>query len=692
MVRITLALILGVAIFLHAGRWQGAEHAFFLALTLAAVIRFTPLSVSWTYRWLPGLCIGCSLVLGGYAWTCNYSLTTPMDISHMDENKRISMLVQVRSDLRIKGNYGRAIVKVICLMDSTSRVSKRDLRCLAYFRCDTAVNMPVRGDRLVVHTRLSPIEGPGNPHEFDFRRYMAGRNVSVRAYLKPGDWKIAGHERNILLDAAANCKSYLQEKFRRSGLEGDDMALVSSLLLGDKDGLEQDLKDSFSAAGAMHVLCVSGLHVGILFMVFNFLFRGMGKWRHGRWLQSVLVMMIIWFYALVTGLSPSVTRASLMFSLLQAGKLMRNPPPTVNTLAASALIQVLINPLVITHVGFQLSYLAVLAIVKVTPVVQSIWQPRLKIFSWLWGLLAVSFAAQLGTGPLAIHYFNAFPSWFLLTNVIVIPLATLIIYLALALLVIPFPDVFEIMGHILSNTLGLLSGSVKMVEGLPGSVMEGIYLTTLSTFIIYLFLWMSFLLFQTRAKRYLFAILLAVIAFFALGDLKKWQAERKIIFISYQVRDHTVIDIISGSWCLSVTDCDSVPESAVAYSVSPNRIARGVSLMDTIVMGPGNRYIEDGYFYDGGFLGAAGMQLFIAGEKTVPVPDTACRVEILVITASYRGEVADLLAGFSPGHVVIDSSVPRWKAGQYLSQCDSLSIPCHAVALQGAFVYEKQLK
>ena len=687
LLKITAALILGVAIFFQAEEWTGGRYAFYISVALLHAIKFSPWSVSFTHRWVPGMFIYLSLILGGYAWAETFS-TKRSDrvlVESLPQGK-VAVVLELGSYPRLNGRYARAEARVTSLLDSNSQVRRVDLTCLAYFRADSAVTLPRSGDRVLATAQLSTIHGPQNPHEFDLRRYMEGRNISIRTYLDTNNWRVVGHERHFINDLAEKCRHHLLGKFHRAGLAGEEMALASSLLLGDKDGLEQDLKDTFSAAGAMHVLCVSGLHVGILFVVFDFLLKGLGRRGKGKIARGILLVLIIWFYALLTGLSPSVTRASLMFSLLQAGRLMKNPPPTLNSLAGSALLQVMMDPLVITHVGFQLSYLAVAAIVQVTPLIQSLWQPRFKPLSWIWGLSVVSVVAQLGTGPLAMHLFHSFPSWFLLTNLIVIPLATVIIYLALAILAVPFPGFYELLGDGLSNILRLLAGSVRMVEGLPGSVIDGIYFSSWSVLMVYVVLWLSLQTITRRHKGYLITALLAAVILSSILDTTRYQnAARKAICI-YHVRDHTIIDIMQAGKCLSLVSADSIPERTYSFSVEPNRIASQVRNVDTVVLGSDSLYDASGFFYRRGFVAASGLRAYIAGRDYISGPGAPVAVDVLIITGGFSGDIVELLEGFPTSKVIIDSSVPFWKADRYPSLCDSLGVDYHSVRREGAYL------
>ena len=216
--------------------------------------------------------------------------------------------------------------------------------------------------------------------------------------------------------------------FENQGISGRNFAVVTALVLGMDDYLDNDTRKEFSSAGAIHILCVSGLHVGVIYMVLNALLFFLKRNKYARALRSLILLIGIWFYAMLTGLAPAVLRAATMFSFVIIGTGIKRKAGVFNSLTVSAFILLLFNPFLIYNVGFQLSYAAVIAIVAIQPTIYQIWQPKNKIADNIWGITTVSVAAQLGTAPLGLFYFHQFPNYFIITNLIAIPLATLILY------------------------------------------------------------------------------------------------------------------------------------------------------------------------------------------------------------------------------------------------------------------------
>jgi competence protein ComEC len=397
------------------------------------------------------------------------------------------------------------------------------------------------------------------------------------------------------------------------------------------------------------------------------------------------VIGAIWLYALITGMSPSVTRASLMFSILQSGKLMRNPPPTTNTLAASALIILLINPLLLANIGFQFSYLAVLAIVNIMPFQKMIWQPSNIVISNLWSLVFVSLAAQLGTGPLAIHYFHQFPVWFLLTNIIVIPLTSIIIYLAVVVLTIPFPMVYELVGYLLSFCLDLMAGSVQFVENLPGSVVSSVNMPAFGTILVYLIFFLIFIIVHSRSKRYVSILLFTVVLFLTYVNVSKWRAcTHKELFV-YDIRGNTVVDFFDGRSCLAFYDEDEVKPSSISYSITPNRISSGIQDHKIRIIKWDTLIVEKDVFIDHGFISVNGRQILVVDDDYQPGGNLKCDLDVLIVTGSYKGTITELSRQLSFNELIIDSSVPPWNLQKYEEECRDLGVRWYTTRKMGCF-------
>lgn len=283
-------------------------------------------------------------------------------------------------------------------------------------------------------------------------------------------------------------RSRLLAKISIQGEDADAYAVVAAMALGDKSALTQELKDVYSVTGASHVLALSGLHIGIIYSLLSlFVFR-----RRWQVLSQVIIILSIWAFVFLVGMSTSVMRSAVMLSIYALLSLGHRDRMSVNTLAFTAIVMLMISPMSQFDVGFQLSYMAVLSILLFVPLMEGVFTEEYlmshRVVRWLWGMAAVSLSAQIGVAPLIAYYFGRFSCYFLLTNFIVIPVAMLILYLLLVVLLMP-P-----LAHILYNMVAVLNSLLAKIAAIPGASIDHLQPTVLQVSMIYLIIGAIYLL------------------------------------------------------------------------------------------------------------------------------------------------------------------------------------------------------
>nr|WP_319571615.1 ComEC/Rec2 family competence protein [uncultured Draconibacterium sp.] len=332
-----------------------------------------------------------------------------------------------------KANSYKSLLLIHSVKTADTVIGTRE-KVLVYFEKGEDIKRLKPGNQIIFEQSPETIKNRGNPYEFDYQKYLEKKHIFRQVYLKTGNWHLTGYRNNSLLLRAETIRDKLLKIYRDQKIGAQETEILSALTLGYKRELDRETKRIFSSAGAMHVLAVSGLHVGILFFAFTFCFGFLQKQRIGRFIYVVLSISLLWCYAFITGLSPSVLRACTMFSLIIIAGNINRRANIYNTLAASAFLLLLVNPNNLFEVGFQLSYMAVFGIVYLQPRIAGLWQVKNKVALFFWNLICVSIAAQIATFPLSAYYFNQFPIYFLLSNIVVIPAAMLLIPLGLGLL------------------------------------------------------------------------------------------------------------------------------------------------------------------------------------------------------------------------------------------------------------------
>ena len=348
-------------------------------------------------------------------------------------------------------------------------------RVLLYLQRDS-LDMPAKGDILLVQTI---VRRGGKLGEFDYGSYLRRQGIVGCCWVYRRNWQVIGYkDLNDPREYAQRCQCFLHEQYRKMGIDGKELGILSALTLGYREELGKDVQHTFSASGAMHVLAVSGLHTGIVWGIVVWILS-LGGWRKPlweekwkRWILNLGAIALIWAYAFITGLSPSVMRSALMLSFWSLSGLFERFTSRWNPLFAAAVIILIINPLSLWSVSFQLSFAAVAGIMLVGSRMQERIVLRGRSLQYIGGLLIVSVAAQVGTMPLTLHYFGLTSNYFALTNLLVIPMAFVLLLLGICTLAMSWCMVGEWLGVVTKWGTWILRETVELVESLPYSTTQ----------------------------------------------------------------------------------------------------------------------------------------------------------------------------------------------------------------------------
>ena len=345
-------------------------------------------------------------------------------------------------------------------------------KVLLYLQRDS-MPMPVMGDVLLVETQ---VHRGGKSGKFDYGLYLRRQGIVGTCWALRRNWQLIGHEDDMGLKGLAKRSQYfLYQQYRKMGIEGQELGIISALTLGYREDLDKDVQRAFSASGAMHVLAVSGLHTGIVWgivmwiLTLGGLYKPLWEDKFRRWLLNISTIVLIWAYAFLTGLSPSVMRSALMLTFWALSSLLEQQTSRWNPLLAAAVVILIVNPLALWSVSFQLSFAAVAGIMLFGSSMQQAVVSKGRVWQSVSRLLIVSLAAQLGTMPLTLHYFGQTSNYFALTNLIVVPMAGILLSLGFSTLAMSWCAVGEWLGWATKWCTWLLNQAVQWIESLPYS-------------------------------------------------------------------------------------------------------------------------------------------------------------------------------------------------------------------------------
>jgi competence protein ComEC len=497
-----------------------------------------------------------------------------------------------------------------------------------YNKKDSVTGLLKPGDILAFRCTPVPITNRGNPYEFDYRFYMQSRGIKYYAFTSAKDLisAISPETRNLRY-VALIIRNRIIGMYEKRGLTGKRLALAAAITLGEKGGLDPEQKQDFIKAGVMHIMAVSGLHAMILSLfVFNLLFFLKNRFNI---IRVIITILFLWAFAFITGLTPSVLRATLMFSFLQAGNLLNRRVNGINSILASAFILILIRPSVIFDAGFLLSYSAVLFIIGFYSEFHNLISFKNRIPDMIWQSVAVTMVAQAGTLPLTIMLFNRFPTLFIVTNAVIVPLSSVVVITGC---VIPFVFPLVRLSGLLTLGFNKLTGLTEYLTSkaasVPWSTIENIGLSMSECITLFLFisLILSFLVKKPRIKP--IYPLVALLLFTISVTVKNISTGMKNELVVYNTPGYATIGVKSGKQLMVFSENPELPAEVKRHgSVMGLKIDFRMLTDSILTIKAGNKKI-------------------IICDKPVRGSEIAEKADVLIITGRRSFSEKDLPSSF----------------------------------------------
>ncbi|UJP66672.1 ComEC/Rec2 family competence protein [Mongoliitalea daihaiensis] len=459
----------------------------------------------------------------------------------------------------------RVRAKEIYYLDTMIRT---DVEVLLYHRVDTLL---VPGSLVWISQGFDRIEAPLNPQEFDYQRFMSRQGVHFRQFLSD-ELFIIGHVSEQPIERFfQNLRFRIQQAFEAHFDNHQAKQIANALLLGQKKDLDKEVSDAYATAGAMHILAVSGLHVGIIYGFFFLLVKPYRLTIRKRVFYLSFIILIIWCYALVTGMSPSVMRSATMFTIIGLAQMKSRSPSIFNAIALSAFLLLLFDPNLLYSVGFQLSYSALVGILLIQPLLVTLWLPSSKIVDYCWQITTVGVAAQVATFPLSALYFGIFPTYFMLSNLIAIPGAFLIMSVGVPYMLFSgIPGVADGLAWITEQLIRVLNTLISLIQLLPAAKLTVTW--QLSTTWIYLIALVLILFLCYKPHKFAIAMLILLSVVLISVDIIESRRQPDPWIVHYSLNKGEVIDYFVGgkrySW-------EQAADSELSFKVTPYRTQVG---------------------------------------------------------------------------------------------------------------------
>lgn len=661
-----------------------------LLLTLLFAFCFTvynKLFINYQLRWVYGFSISLTLfMLGVFIVAINWSAPSAL-LEH--EGTKVEMIGTVSEPPEVKAKSLQCILQLEGIKRNGQFVGCKD-RIMIYVHKDTSALTIKAGDMLICKSSLATIRSSGNPYEFDYKKYMSYQGIYYSGYVDAQAWKrLSAGNLFVIKKWAYDLRSKLLAVFPNLGMTGEELGVASALIVGDKAALDKDIKRAYVASGTMHILAVSGMHIALLFWALNVCLFFLDHVKHGRYLKLFILLLAVWLYAMITGLSGSVLRAATMITFVIIGQSLRQEVNIFNSLAASAFLLLLINPFNLTDVGFQLSYVAVLSIVVFFPLLYKLAEFNSWVGNQLWSLVAVTLAAQILTTPVSLYYFHQFPNLFLVSNLLMIPLSTVIMYSAMAIL--PFAGVHWMMawmGKVFNAMVWLLNQIVLTIEGLPYSLTKGIYITGFQVCLLYVFVVAMALYLVMKRVRFLLVGIGVVLILLTQSLIEKYINNHQHEMLIYNDKDNLIIQFRNGSssvWLVDST-CEHLNRYIQVASEAMHSRYNLVVRMDSIQLASkniGNTLIP-GVWVKGNYIQFHDKRIVITNGKERNTKGIAIGVDYAVVRGAHPLSLHALSNCYAAKVVVIPAAVSGYTAKHLEKSYQDVKVTTYNIANSGA--------
>ncbi len=552
---------------------------------------------------------------------------------------------------------------------------------MAYLKKKHFVKPPVQGQQVYLCKPLESIRSAGNPGAFDYRQYAYFQGFHYQVFPDSTNCRFlesVTHRR--IPDYLNTCRTSvlsLLRKYIRGELE---CGLAEALLIGYKDDLDKKLVRSYANTGVVHIIAISGLHLGLIYWLLVLMLRPVSKLKSLRWLRLLLILSGLWIFTLLAGAQPSILRAAIMFTFIAISENISRKPNILNSLASSAFVLLCLNPFWLWDIGFQLSYTAVLSIILfMKPVYACLYLPN-RALDLVWQMVAVTIAAQLLTFPLCIYYFHQFPTYFILTNLVAIPLSTLILFAEILLCGLSFfPFAAMLVGELITAGIRIMNAWIRNIEMIPGALLDGINCSIAQVILVFgLIMTVQYGIIKRKITAIKFSLLFLLL-FFIFRSYSFYQAMRQQLMIVYNVPGKQAIDLISSRQYLFRGDPNMAinPDERDFYlkATRTHYRTRSASSLPNI-----NKSRDHFLFNKTKIWIPTARTLHQSAVKNPQV------VDICIISGKYRGSIARLTNGYRIKQLIFDSSTRPWQMAAWKKECEEQKINYYDVREEGAFV------
>ena len=670
-IKLTLCLIIGILL----GYFTSINLTFFVynSIALLVILGISLLITKLQYKqsiWFGIIVYLATITLGGLtikvheqsSWKNHYTKYTPINT---DTAPLITF--KIREVLKSGNYYDKYVIDILKI--NNTKVSGKSLLNVEK---DTLFNTLNVDDILIAKTPFKDLIPPLNPHQFSYKNYLKKKHIYHQLFVVNTSLLKTEHKGNTIFGLASALRIHINSKLKQFNFKTEELAIINALLLGQRQDISKEIYNSYTKAGAIHILAVSGLHVGIILLLLNFVFKPIEYVKHGKVYKTIILVLILWSFAIIAGLSASVVRAVSMFTIVAIAMNLNRPINVFNTLAISMFFLLLFKPTFLLDVGFQLSYLAVFAIVFIRPMLYNLWHPKHFLFKFIWGIFTVTLAAQFGIIPISLFYFHQFPGLFFVSNLVIIPflgaiLGFGIIIIGLALLnILP-----EFLASTYGNIIGLMNTFVSQISNQESFLFKDISFNIEHVLISYLLLILIINFIKQKTYRSVIYLLIAILFSQGYFIYDAYKSNSKAFVIFHKSR-YSIIGFKNKN---QLNLHHNLNDSVLKYDkvITNYKVGEHITKTKRDTIQP----------------------VYIANSKKVLVIDSigiydvkTFTPDIILLRNSPKINLKRLIDSLRPKLIISDGSNYKSYQERWAQTCKAQKIPFHQTSKKGAYIYK----
>lgn len=573
-----------------------------------------------------------------------------------------SITFRVREVLKPGNYYNKYTLDLLTIENQT--VSGKTLLNVAL----DSLNPKLKVDEIYyTKTEFKDLIPPLNPHQFDYKSYLSKKYIYHQIFIDNSSLLCVNTEKHTLFGYAAQIREEINVRLDNYHFEANELAIINALLLGQRQDISKEIYNSYTQAGAIHILAVSGLHIGIILLMLNFLFKPLDYLKNGNYIKLIIIVLLLWSYAIVAGLSASVVRAVTMFTAVAIGMNLKRPTNIFNTLAISIFVLLLVKPLFLFDVGFQLSYLAVIAIVVIQPMLEKLWFPKFKLLNFFWKIFTVTIAAQFGIIPISLYYFHQFPGLFFISNLVIIPCLGIILGLGILVILLALLNILpQLLASFFGGVIHTLNWFVSWVSQQELFLFKNISFSISQVLFSYLILIAIIIWFKNKSAKNLILVLSTIII-------------SQLFFIGNKYNSVTNEFIVFHKSRYSVIGMRQIDSLTLHHNLED---AKSEKLILNYTIGEDVNTINYDSIKD--FYQVNSRMILVVDSLNICTTNTI-KPNILLLRNSPKINLDRVIDSIQPEFIISDGSNYKTYQERWAKTCENKKIPFHQTSKKGSF-------